>query len=425
MELSFLMKETLAIILGGGQGRRLYPLTKHRSKPAVPIGGKYRLIDIPISNCINSDINKIFILTQYNSASLNKHINHTYRFDNFHKGFVDILAAEQSGDSKDWYQGTADAVRQNLKHFTAYRDVKYILILSGDQIYSMNYRELLDTHKENNADVSIPITACNREDARSLGIVKVNGKRIGEFIEKPKKPETLNKLKSNTSEDNCNKDFFASMGIYLFNIEVLLELLDRPYTDFGKELIPFAIKYKKVIAHHFTGYWKDLGTISNFHEANIDFVSKNPAFDFYKNTIFTNSRYLAATKINDAVISNSMISDGSLIDEAKIKRTLVGLRSVIKKNTSIYNSILIGADYYETDDEIIKNQDRKIPDIGIGENTVVENAIIDKNARIGDNCRLVNTKKYDFFDSPDETYYIRDSIIIIPKNSIIKNNTVI
>lgn len=422
------MKEVICLILGGGQGSRLFPLTKDRSKPAVPIGGKYRLIDIPVSNCINSGINQIFILTQFNSASLNKHINQTYRFDNFHQGFVDILAAEQSQENTSWYQGTADAVRKNLKHILAFFNIKYVLILSGDQIYKMNFKELIKYHKSIKADLTIPILPVKREETNSFGIIELKDNFIVDFYEKPQNIEQFpnlyskNIIKERFPDIEEDKEYLASMGIYLFNIDVLLELLKTEYTDFGKEIIPFAIrsKAKRVGGFLFNGYWEDVGTIKSFLKANLDFASSNSHFDFYLPPVYTNARYLPGSRVYYCKAEETIISEGCIIKDCTVKNSIIGIRSIINKNVHIENSIIMGADYYETKEGKEYNKKHHIIDIGIGDNTIVKNAIIDKNARIGKNCKIINKENKIHFDG--DNYYIRDGIIIVPKNGIIKDN---
>lgn len=425
------MNGTICIILGGGQGSRLFPLTKDRSKPAVPIGGKYRLIDIPVSNCLNSNINKIFILTQFNSASLNKHINHTYRFDNFHRGFVDILAAEQSMENTDWYQGTADAVRKNLKHFTSYPGIRHVLILSGDQIYNMNYEDLIKEHEKSQADVTLSLIPVIKEEASEFGLVKLEkkGQRITDFVEKPKDPALLKSLNfSETIKERFpgiepEKEYLASMGIYLFNVDTLNELLETRYTDFGKELIPSAIKNKKVNGYLFNGYWEDVGTIKAFWRANLDFSALNPKFNFYKSLIYTHSRHLPASRLYNCRIEESLVCEGSILTGTTIKKSIIGIRSIINDNVTIENSIIMGGDFYESDDGLIYDKDNDIIPIGIGKNTYIKNAIIDKNARVGENCKIENVGSIENYDG--KNYYIRDGIVIIPKNAVIADNTVI
>lgn len=424
------MKNVIALILGGGQGTRLYPLTKVRSKPAVPIGGKYRLIDIPVSNCLHSHINRIFILTQFNSASLNSHIANSYRFDHFHKGFVDILAAEQSPESKDWFQGTADAVRQNLWHITDIEGIEYVLILSGDQIYKMDYSRLIKFHKKIGADITVSVLPCNREEAGSFGILKMDGDYISDFYEKPGDDKLLDSLKSTElikgqfPKIESDKEYLASMGIYLFNIDTLVKLLDnKEHYDFGKMIIPMAIKQKKVGAYLFNGYWEDVGTVKAFHKANLDFTALHPRFDFYRTQIFTNARYLPSSKILNSKITSSTVAEGTIILDATIKNSVIGIRSRIGRKVRIENSIIFGAKRYESAKKRMSNKKSGIMNLGIGSNTVIKNAIIDHDTRIGKNCRIINSKNLENYDS--DMYYIREGIIIIPKNSVIPDNTVI
>ena len=421
------MKEIISIILGGGQGTRLFPLTKDRSKPAVPIGGKYRLIDIPITNCIRSNINRIFVLTQFNSESLNKHIIQTYRFDNFHKGFVNLLAAEQTNYNKDWYQGTADAVRKNLKHILAFHDIKYVLILSGDQIYKMDYKKLIDFHKASNMELTICVKPVHKEEASSFGVMKVDNNEIIDFVEKPQDYETLSKFQSrdviqkNYKNIEQDEDFFASMGIYLFNIKTLIEILDNSYTDFGKEVIPFSIKNKKVGSYFFDGYWEDVGSMKIFLKANLDFTSPIPKFNLYENLIYTHARFLPPSKVVHCTVDQAILAEGSIIQNAVIKNCIIGIRSIIRDNVTIEDSIIMGADYYETESDKKENRKHNIKDVGIDQNCIIRNAIIDKNSRIGKNCKIINKKNIKEFDGGN--YYIRDYIVIIPKNSVIEDDT--
>ncbi|MCG8570595.1 MAG: glucose-1-phosphate adenylyltransferase [Spirochaetes bacterium] len=423
------MPNIISLVLGGGAGTRLFPLTKDRSKPAVPIGGKYRLIDIPISNCLNSNIYNVFILTQFNSASLNKHVINTYRFDNFQKGFVDILAAEQSTESKDWYQGTADAVRKNLKHILAFRNVEYVLILSGDQIYQMDYRHLIEFHKQTDADITVSVIPCTREEAKGFGIVKLKDEYITKFVEKPKEDKLLDSLTStelirkNFPSIEKTKEYVGSMGIYLFNTSKLIELLDNNFTDFGKELIPYAIENDKVAGYQFNGYWEDVGTIKAFLKANLDFTSSNPMFDFYETSIYTHARFLPSSSICDSKIDDALIAEGTIIHKVNIKKSVIGIRSIIGSGVHIENSVIMGNDYYENQDQRELNRKNNIINIGIGENTVVKNAIIDKDARIGKNCKIINQNNLENHDSIN--YYIRDKVIIIPKYAVLPDNTVI
>lgn len=419
------MDSTICLILGGGEGKRLYPLTKDRSKPAVPLGGKYRLIDIPISNCLNSSLNRILILTQFNSASLNQHVNKTYRFDNFHQGFVDILAAEQNMDSPGWQQGTADAVRKNIKHIMAFRGIRYALILGGDQIYQMDFQKLLQFHIEKNAGVSVAALPCTAKEAVSFGILKVNSDhRIHDFVEKPQNPDQIESLacedfiRNNFPKTMEPKTHLASMGIYLFDIDILLELLDSNFKDFGHDVIPAAIKKYPVYSFLYNGYWRDVGTVGTFWRANLDFATHQPQFDFYKTRIFTHARYLPPSRFDNCLISHSMVCEGSQMNGARINNSIVGIRSIIREDVLIENSVMMGADFFENDEE----RGNRLP-LGIGENTIIRNAIIDKNARIGSHCHFENLQQIQHFDG--EGYNIRDGIIIVPKNSQIPPGTIV
>lgn len=420
----------VAVILGGGAGTRLFPLTRERSKPAVPLGGKYRLVDVPISNCINSDIIQIFVLTQFNSASLNRHISRTYRFSSFSSGFVEILAAEQTKESTEWFQGTADAVRQMLPHIRDWR-VDTLLILSGDHLYRMDYRKFLRRHFETEADVTISVIPSRREEAEAFGLLKTDDEgRIVEFKEKPK-GEALEAMRVDTTrfgltdEESQNKPFLASMGIYVFNYKKLVNLLERDDTwvDFGREIIPAAIETYNVQAHLFEGYWEDIGTIRAFYEANLDLAAPLPKFNFFdvKSPIYTRTRYLPPSKMQDCDINNSMVSEGCILDGVYASGSIIGLRSRIDAGTRLENTILMGADFFETYKEIKYNEKHNIPHIGIGANSTIRRAIIDKNARIGKNVRLVNKDNVE--DADAENYSIRDGVIIIPKNSIIRDGT--
>lgn len=426
------MKDVLAVILGGGQGTRLFPLTSERSKPAVPLGGKYRLIDIPVSNCLNSDIFKIFVLTQFNSASLNRHISRTYRFSNFSDGFVDILAAEQTPDNANWFQGTADAVRQNLRHFSDWQ-VKYILILSGDHLYRMDYREFFKRHIDTKADVTVSVTPVPEANASEFGLLKTNEEgAIVEFAEKPK-GELLQSMRVDTTafgltpEEAAQKPFLASMGIYIFNKEVLDYLLmkDETQVDFGREIIPSAIRDYNVQAFLFNGYWEDIGTISAFYKANMDMTSLIPKFNFFdaKAPIFTRPRYLPGTKIRGCEVRDSIISEGCIINESVIENSIIGIRCRIGSGTRIEKSLIMGADYYQTWGELSRDKENGVPWIGIGEGTLIRKAIIDKNARIGSNVKIVNEKGVQNCDG--EHYYIRDGIVIVPKGTLVPSGTVI
>ena len=421
----------LGIIMGGGQGTRLFPLTRDRSKPAVPLAGKYRLVDIPISNCINSGFKRVYLLTQFNSASLHRHISQSYKFDHFSGGFVEILAAEQTFSNTSWYQGTADAVRKNLMHFLNH-DFEYMVVLSGDQLYRMDFRTILAQHIETEADVTLATLPVTREAASSLGIMQMDaGMRIVRFVEKPKEkalqdtllmePASLKQLGIAETEER----FLASMGIYVFNRDTLIRLLDNNETDFGKHIIPSAINTHRVFSYVFYDYWEDIGTIRNFFEANLDLVSDLPRFNFFDMNapIFTRPRFLPASKINGAEINHAIISDGCIISHADINNSIIGIRSIVADGCSISRTILLGCDYYESEASISQFESTGIPRIGVGKNTRIQNAIIDKNARIGDNCVISPDGKPENMDHP--LYYIRDGIVIVPKNGIIPSNTTI
>jgi glucose-1-phosphate adenylyltransferase len=424
----------VAVILGGGAGSRLYPLTRDRSKPAVPLGGKYRLIDVPVSNCINSLITQIFVLTQYNSASLNRHIARTYRFSRFSTGFVEVLAAEQTKDNPQWFQGTADAVRQMIPHIRDWR-VDTLLILSGDHLYRMDYGKFLERHFETGADVTISVIPCRPDEAEEFGLLKTeeHGK-IVEFSEKPKGP-ALEAMRVDTTqfgltlEESQERPFLASMGIYVFNYERLMTLLseDSSWVDFGRELIPAAIHKYNVQAHLFSGYWEDIGTIRAFYNANLDLAAPLPKFNFFnaEAPIYTRSRYLPPSKLHGCDIDNSMVSEGCILNGVYARNSIFGLRSRIDGGTRIENSIIMGADYFETLDEIKRNLEVSQPHVGIGPNTVIRMAIVDKNVRIGKNVQIINKDNIENKDSDDGRYFIRDRIVIIPKNSIIPDGTVI
>ena len=421
----------LSVIMGGGQGTRLFPLTRDRSKPAVPLAGKYRLVDIPISNCINSGLKRVYLLTQFNSASLHRHISQSYKFDHFSGGFVEILAAEQTFSDTSWYQGTADAVRKNLVHFLNH-DFDFLLILSGDQLYRMDYRRIIAEHIESNAELTIATIPVVAEQAKSLGIMQIDeSNRITRFVEKPKDPAVLESLKlphERYSSLNVvgEEDFFlASMGIYLFNRDLLLRLLDNSLTDFGKHIIPGAINTHRVFASVFQGYWEDIGTIRSFFEANLDLVSELPRFNFFDMSapIFTRPRFLPGSKINGAEIDHAIISDGCILNRCKIASSIIGVRSLVNDGCSLNRTIMVGCDYYESEASIRQYNSRGLPRIGIGRNTRIENAIIDKNSRIGENCVISPAGKQENVDHP--LYYIRDGIVIIPKNAVIPHGTMI
>lgn len=424
--------DVTAVILGGGAGSRLFPLTRERSKPAVPLGGKYRLIDVPVSNCINSNIMNIFVLTQYNSASLNRHISQTYRFSSFSSGFVEILAAEQRNDSPDWFQGTADAVRQIMPHLRGQK-VETLLILSGDHLYRMNYRDFLKKHYETNADVTISVIPCKESEAGEFGLLKADEHgKIVEFKEKPK-GDALQEMRVDTTnfgldaEEAQQRPFLASMGIYVFNYKKLVELLetDNSWVDFGREIIPCAINKLNVQAHLFNDYWEDIGTIRAFFEANLDLAAPLPQFNFFDTQmpIYTRSRYLPPSKVHHSDIDNSMVSEGCILNGVHAQNSIIGLRSRIGEGVRIENSIVMGSDFFESLAELQENVNNNRPHIGIGENTIIRRAIIDKNVRIGKNVKLLNQAGIENKDDEGKCYYIREGIIIIPKNAVIPDGT--
>jgi len=418
------MQGVIGVILGGGQGQRLYPLTKLRSKPAVPLGGKYRLIDIPISNCLNSGINRVFVLTQFNSASLNKHIIQTYKFDMFSGGFVDILAAEQTPDNPNWFQGTADAVRQSVKHIVPYEDAKDIVILSGDQLYQMDLRHIIGVHEQNNADITVATIPVDARNAPRMGIMKLedNG-RVSAFIEKPK-PEELAGWASLNRNDGRN--FLGSMGIYVFRKDHLVNILMKSdAADFGKEVIPQAVSGHRVFAWPFEGYWEDIGTIRSFYEANLALTEDTPQFDFYnaRGPVYTHRRNLPSTKLNNCTLYHAIIAEGSVLNGADIKHSIIGVRTRIGSGTTVQHSMIMGADYFETVEQMAQNASLGRPNIGIGGNCTIINAIVDKNVRIGDNVSIINTDNVR--EKDDENHSIRDGIIVIPKGALIRSGTVI
>lgn len=424
----------LSVILGGGAGSRLFPLTQERSKPAVPLGGKYRLVDIPISNCINSDVIKIFVLTQYNSASLNRHIARTYRFSQFSDGFVEILAAEQTPDSPQWFQGTADAVRQVLPHISDW-GIDTLLILSGDHLYRMDYRNFLARHFESNADVTVSVIPCAPEVAEGFGLLKADTEgRITEFSEKPK-GEALEAMRVDTTgfgltpEEASKRPFLASMGIYVFKFDRLEKLLaeDTSWMDFGREIIPGAISRYNVQAFLFDGYWEDIGTIEAFYSANLDMTSRMPQFNLFDTDapIYTRSRYLPPSKLHNCDVRDSIITEGCIINDTTLLRSIIGLRSRIGQGSRIEASILMGSDYYQSIEDMRADIAAGIPRIGIGENTTIRRAIIDKNARIGSNVKLLNESGIENADAADASYFIRDRIIIVPKNATIPDGTTV
>jgi glucose-1-phosphate adenylyltransferase len=421
----------LSIILAGGAGKRLFPLTQNRSKPAVPLGGKYRLIDVPISNCLNSGLKRIFVLTQFNSASLNHHISNTYRFDPFAEGFIEVLAAEQTMTNPNWFQGTADAVRQHLHRFTG-RENDYQLILSGDQLYRMDYRKLLDSHWKRGADVTICVIPKNEAMASSFGLLKLSSDgRVEQFREKPK-GKALREMQTDTAalglapEEAQKRPYLASMGIYLFKSNVLTDLLaDASMIDFGYQVIPSAIEKCDVYGYLFDDYWEDLGTVEAFYKANMDLTGSDPHFDFFDMTapIYTRARFLPSTRVEHCDIRDSIISEGSILRGARIFNSVVGIRSQIAEDVELERVMIMGADFYEDEDDFEYNRQLGIPNVGIGKGSVIRNAIIDKNAHIGENVRIVNEDRVQNFDGAG--YYIRDGIVIVPKSGILHGGTVI
>jgi glucose-1-phosphate adenylyltransferase len=426
----FQPRDVISVILGGGAGTRLFPLTKDRSKPAVPLAGKYRIVDIPISNCLNSDLTRIFLLTQFNSSSLHRHIQQSYRFDEFSHGFVEIMAAQQTPGSMSWYQGTADAVRQNLSHF-GNAPHKYVLILSGDQLYRMNFRHVIEQHIASGADVTVATIPVNRSEASAFGIMQIdNDARITRFVEKPTDPAVLDTLQIDgnaryklgiQTADVC----LASMGIYVFNKDVLDKALAGQHVDFGKHIIPNLINTGRLYSYVYQGYWEDIGTIKAFFDANLDLVNEMPKFNFFDTQapIYTHARYLPASKIVRAQLNRAAISDGCVIVEATIEHSLIGIRSRIDAGCVIKDSIIMGQDDYQEESEIHSGLARGIPPIGIGKNTFIERAIIDKNAHIGDNVRISPEGKPEEYDG--DGYYIRDGIVVVPKGGVIRSGTVI
>jgi len=428
------MKDVLSLILGGGRGTRLFPLTMLRSKPAVPVAGKYRLIDIPISNCLNSGLNRVYVLTQFLSVSLHRHIANTYKFDNFDRGFVEILAPQQTNEAADWYQGTADAVRQNIRYVQE-DGAREVIILSGDQLYRMDFRELQKTHRDNQADVTIAVLPVSQEQTPHFGIIQVDetGRVVG-FDEKPKTPEQLKPLSisaqwlESRGIESKGRHFLASMGIYVFNRQTLFELLNHSprSTDFGKEVFPNSIRTHRVYAHLFDGYWEDLGTVKAYHEANLASASDNPPFNFHsqEGIIYTRMRFLPASRISGAKLEQSLVSDGCVIQAgAKISHSVIGLRSRIGSNVTIKDTVFNGADRFETDSERLRNRERSLPDIGVGEGSVIERAILDKDCRIGKNVRIINKKHLE--NEEGANYVIRDGIVVIPKGIMVPDETVI
>ena len=422
------MAKVLSLILGGGKGTRLFPLTQERAKPAVPFGGKYRLVDIPISNCINSGFKQIYILTQFNSASLHTHISSTYKFDTFSKGFIEILAAEQTFEHNSWYEGTADAVRKNFQHYDTFSP-DYYMILSGDQLYKMDLEEFLNQHIESGADVSIASTPVVKEITNELGILKIDKtNKIESFLEKPASDVDISdyKIPVTASHNSKEKEYLASMGIYIFNADVIKEGLDNEEHDFGKEIIPGMIKNKKVNAYVYEGYWEDIGKISDFFDATLNLAVPFPQFNLYdeENPIYTKRRDLPPSKVNSCTINNSLTTEGSIITDSFITNSVIGIRTIIESGATLNNVYCMGADRYETFNEKRENEKKKIPNIGIGSGSIIKGAIIDKDVRIGSECRIGVDKK-ERKDGVYDNYHIIDGVIVIPKKTIIPDGTTI
>ncbi|TAD82006.1 MAG: glucose-1-phosphate adenylyltransferase [Bacteroidetes bacterium] len=416
---------TMAVILGGGAGTRLFPLTASRSKPAVPIAGKYRLVDIPISNCINSNINRMWVLTQFNSASLNKHIKNTYQFSQFSSGFVDIVAAEQTPDNPGWFQGTADAVRQSLRHMQQH-ECEYVLILSGDQLYQMDFQKMIDTHRSSGADISIATIPVNDREATEFGIMKVNEEgMIASFIEKPKK-DVLESWVSDTGAEMQaqGRNYLASMGIYIFNRSLLFDLLLTEHasaTDFGKEIMPDSIDKYKVASYQYDGYWTDIGNIYSFFEANLALTDEVPAFNLFDKTqtIYTRARMLPPAKISGTQLEKTIIAEGSIINASRLEKTVIGIRSRVGSGTTMLNTYMMGCDYFETMEEMARTSAKGLPQMGVGERCYIRNCIIDKNVRMGND---VSINGGDHLEAQDHALYtIKDGIVVVKKNAVIPN----
>jgi glucose-1-phosphate adenylyltransferase len=422
-----LHNEVLALVLGGGQGSRLFPLTQLRSKPAVPIAGKYRLIDIPISNCLHADIRRIFVLTQFNSASLNRHIGQTYRMDLFSQGFVEILAAEQTPDNSSWFQGTADAVRQAARHITRH-EADYYVILAGDHLYRMDYSEIVDAHIDRQADITIAAQPVAPDEASGMGILRFD--REGQIVAFEEKPDAARLAEIGRSipvgasfgGHMPDKPFVASLGIYVFSREVLFEVLEQDdATDFGRGIIPHALEHYEVQAHLFRGYWADVGTIQSFYDANVMLTQPGAPFSFYdpRRPIYTRPRFLPGARLADCTVRDAIIAEGCDIDKCAIEQSVIGIRANIRSGTRITRSVLLGADFYESDDEAPARGNR--PRLGIGRDVVLDRVIVDKNARIGDGVSLTNAAGVQEADGPG--YYIRGGIVIVPKDGVIEAGT--
>jgi len=423
------MAEVLSIVLAGGKGTRLYPLTQSRAKPAVPFGGKFRLVDIPISNCINAKLRQIYIVTQFNSASLHLHINSTYMFDSFTKGFVEILAAEQTPEHSGWYEGTADAIRKNFLHFRT-QNPSYYIILSGDQLYRMDLQDLLKQHISSGAAISIACTPVNRDAASALGILKVDkSNRITKFLEKPGPTKDISDFKAPPElwpEKNRENAYLGSMGIYVFNAKTMEDCLANEFADFGKEIIPAAINNYKVNGYLFDGYWEDIGTIRNFYETNLELTNVKPRFDFYDEDrpIYTHMRNLPPSKMNFSNMNQSIASEGCIITNANVSNSIVGIRTIIETGSSLNGVVCMGADFYENEIQKMQNAEARIPNVGIGRGAIIKGAIIDKNVRIGEDCRI-GVDDMRRTDGNYGHYYIVDGIIVIPKNTVLYPGTVI
>lgn len=420
--------EILSVILGGGAGSRLYPLTASRSKPAVPIAGKYRLVDIPISNCLNNGIGRMFVLTQFNSASLNRHIKNTYHFSAFSRAFVDILAAEQTPDNPTWFQGTADAVRQGLRHIEPFES-DYVLILSGDQLYQMDFATMLENHKSLGADISIATIPVTQKEAPEFGILKSSGGLITSFVEKPSQ-ELLPDWVSDTGAEMAAKgrNYLASMGIYIFNRKLLFELLRNEFkdaTDFGKEIIPQSISNYRVASYQYSGYWTDIGNIHSFFEANIELTKDIPAFDMFDSdrTIYTRSRMLPPAKISGTTLEKVLVAEGSIISASRLERCVIGIRSRVGLGTTMVDTYMMGGDNYETLDEIREDSAMGIPPIGVGERCYIRNAILDKNVRIGNDVRINGGPHLENKDHP--LFCVKDGIVVVKKGAVIPDGFVI
>jgi glucose-1-phosphate adenylyltransferase len=426
------MRDVLCLILGGGRGTRLYPLTKHRSKPAVPVAGKYRLIDIPISNCINSELPRVYVLTQFLSVSLHRHISHTYKFDPFSSGFVEILAAQQTIETTDWYQGTADAIRQQLRYIED-DPCEDVLVLSGDQLYRMDFRDLLRTHRETEADATLAVLPVPYDQVGGFGLVRLDDTgRIRGFVEKPQTDDLLPPFRTpegwmeERGISSKNRPYVASMGIYAFRRQALLDMLtaDPPAKDFGKEVFPRNVDRCRLQAHLFDGYWEDLGTVKAYHEASLALASDDPPFVFHSQggVIYTRMRFLPASRISNATLQQCLVSEGCIIHpDSTLELSIIGVRSRIGRGCTIRRSVIIGADRFETDEERQENRRRGIPSFTVGDNTTIENAIVDKDCRIGSNVRIVNKKGVQ--DEETKLYVIRDGIVAIPRGTSIPDGT--